>query len=193
MWAIVLAGGASRRMGRPKQDLPLGGRSLLESVVAAARAAAAEVVLVGDRDAAARLGVRGEDDRIAGAGPLSGLAGGLAACPPGVHALLACDLPFVDAAVLRALRDLAAGAQAVVPLIDGRRHPLCALYDRSCLAAARDCLDAGLRRMDDLLARVRVRAVGPEELPGADLGRAVLNVNTPEDYARALRLLEDRG
>lgn len=178
-------------MGSPKQDLRVEGRSLLERVVDAARGAAEEVVLVGDRPSAERCGLRAADDLLEGAGPLSGLAGGLAACPPGMHALLACDLPFVEARVLRRLAELAEGADAVVPEVDGRRHPLCALYDRRCLEPARACVASGRLRMDDLLARVRVRIARPGELLPANLARAVFNVNTPEDLLRARRILED--
>jgi len=189
MWGIVLAGGASRRMGRPKADLEFGGTSLLERVVERVRGAADEVVVVGAPRAAARLKLRSADDWIAGAGPLAGLAGGLAVAPAGLHALVACDLPFVDAEILRRLAAIGAGFEAVVPEVDGRRHPLCALYDRSCLAEARACLEAGERRMEDLLARVRVRAVAPREVQPARLERAVINVNTPEEYRRALLTL----
>jgi len=190
MWALVLAGGRSRRMGRPKQELELGGLTLLERVVAAAREVAEEVVVVGDPAAAARVGAHAAADLVAGQGPLSGLAGGLAVCPEGLHALLACDLPFVEPALLSRLEDLAGGADAVVPAVDGRRHPLCALYHSDCLETARSCLAAGRRRMEDLLERVNVRSVGPEEALPAPLTRAVLNVNTPEDYQRALEALE---
>ena len=189
MWVIVLAGGASRRMGRAKADLEFGGASLLERVVERVRAAAEEVVLVGDPLAAMRLKLTSADDWLAGAGPLAGLAGGLAVAPEGLHALVACDLPFVEADVLTRLAALGAGFDAVVPEVDGRRHPLCALYDRTCMAAAHSCLQDGARRMDDLLARLRVRAVAPHEVPPARLERAVINVNTPEEYQRALEML----
>ena len=190
MWALVLAGGVSRRMGRPKQDLPIGGATLLERVVRAARGAAQEIVVVGDAGAARRLGARWAEDLEPGAGPLSALAGGLAACPDGLHALLACDLPFLEASVLTRLEELAGSADAVVPVVDGRRHPLCALYRRECVEPARICVAAGHRRMDDLLDRLNVRTVGPDEALPAPLTRAVLNVNTPDDYRRALRALE---
>jgi molybdenum cofactor guanylyltransferase len=189
MWAIVLAGGASRRMGRPKADLEFGGASLLERVVGRVRAAADEVVVVGAPLAAARLKLRSAEDWVAGAGPLAGLAGGLAIAPAGLHALVACDLPFVEAEVLTRLADLGAGFDAVVPEVDGRRHPLCALYDRRCMAEARACVTDGERRMDDLLARLRVRTVAPREVQPARLDRAVINVNTPEEYQRALEML----
>ena len=193
MWALVLAGGASRRMGRPKGELAFAGGTLLTRVVAAARQVADQVILVGAGEAAARLGLRAVDDLERGAGPLSGLAGGLTVCPAGYHALLACDMPFLEPDLLRRMEQLAGGADAVVPRTEAGIHPLCALYRRECLDPARACLAEGQRRMEDLLRRVRVRTVGPDEVHPARLARAVMNVNTPEDYRLALQAWEDRG
>ncbi|MCZ6601261.1 MAG: molybdenum cofactor guanylyltransferase [Acidobacteria bacterium] len=190
MWALILAGGFSRRMGRSKQDLPFGAGTLLERTVAAAREFAEEVVLVGDDAAASRLGLRAAQDWQAGAGPLSGLAGGLAVCPEGPHALLACDLPFLTGDLLRRMESLAGQAHAVVPVVEGRRHPLCALYHTDCLQPAQACLSQDRRRMDDLLDRVELHEVTPEQVLPLDLVRAVMNVNTPEQYQQALEFLE---
>ena len=186
MWALVLAGGSSRRMGRSKQNLPFGAVTLLERVVAMARDFAEEVVLVGDDAAAARLGVLAAQDWQPGAGPLSGLAGGLAVCPEGQHALLACDLPFVDADLLRRMGEIGGSAEAVVPEVEGRKHPLCALYQRSCLEPARRCLSAGRRRLSDLLGEVKVCIITPEQVAPLNLGHMVTNVNTPAQYRQAL-------
>jgi molybdopterin-guanine dinucleotide biosynthesis protein A len=177
-------------MGRPKQDLPFGAGTLLECVIAAARSVADELVLVGDAAAAARLGLRSAGDLEPGAGPLSGLAGGLASCPEGLHALLACDLPFLDPHVLLRMAELGGAADAVVPWVGERQHPACALYRSTCLEPARASVAAGRRRMEDLLGQVRVRTVTPEELRPLDLARTVTNINTPEDYRRALEVLD---
>ena len=190
MWALVLAGGFSRRMGRSKQDLPFGAGTLLQRTVAVAREFAQEVVLVGDDAAASRLGLRAAQDWQEGVGPLSGLAGGLAVCPEGRHALLACDLPFLTGDLLRRMECLAGQAQAVVPVVEGRRHPLCALYHTDCLQPARACLSQDRRRMDDLLDGVEFHEVTPEQVLPLDLARAVMNVNTPEQYQQALQFLE---
>jgi molybdopterin-guanine dinucleotide biosynthesis protein A len=190
MWALVLAGGRSRRMGRPKGELALPGGTLLERVVVAARQVAEEVVLVGDGRAAATLGLRAAEDHQPDAGPLSALAGGLALCPEGLHLALACDMPLFDPRLPVLMEQAAGDAQVVVPELDGRRHPLCALYRKSCLEPARRCLARGERRMDDLLAQVSVRVVGPEDVGPVDLDRALTNVNTPEEYQQVLRALK---
>ncbi len=186
MWALLLAGGSSRRMGRSKQDLPFGAVSLLERVVAVAQGFAEEVVVIGDDAAAARLGLRAVQDWHPGAGPLSGLAGGLAACPDGQHALLACDMPFLTADLIRRMQSLGGTAGAVVPEVDGRKHPLCALYHKSCLEPARKCLSSGRRRMDALLDAVEVCMITPKMIAPHDLRHMMTNVNTPAEYRKAL-------
>ncbi len=173
---VVLAGGASRRMGQDKAALPgPGGRALLAIAVDALRAAGCAPLLVvsdraGRRDAAA-LGAREVVDRRPGEGPLAGLEAGLtalAATPGGGGwcLLLPCDVPRPDPLRLAALaattRALAPGdALALVPRAgspDGpRAQPLVAAYHVGCLPAVTALLDGGTRRLRDLLDRVRVR------------------------------------
>jgi molybdopterin-guanine dinucleotide biosynthesis protein A len=190
MWALILAGGSSRRMGRSKQELPFDGGTLLERAVSVARQVAEEVVLVGDTAAARRLELRSAEDWQAGEGPLSALAGGLSRCPEGRHLLLGCDLPFLSAAVVHRLDELGGGADAVVPVVDGRRHPLSALYSTRCVQPALHCLERGERKMDALLDVVKSCEVQPEQMAPLDLALAVTNINTPEQYQAALRRRE---
>ena len=192
MWAMVLAGGRSRRMGRPKQELPFGGKTLLERVVRLAEQAVERVILIGDPEAAERLGVGTAADLHQGEGPLSALVGGLQSCPEGLHALLACDLPFLEPALLGRLAELAGDADAVVPEVEGRLHPLCALYRSSCLEPARQRIAQGERRMQALLDGVKVRIVETPEVAPLSLARSVTNLNTPEEYRRALEALRRR-
>ena len=142
--------------------------------------------MLGDEAAATRLGLRSAADWEPGAGPLSALAGGLAVCPEGLHALLACDMPFLQADLLRRMAALGGQAQAVVPMVEGRKHPLCSLYQTSCLAPAERLLAQGERRMDALLDEVEVCIIKPEMIAPHNLGHMITNVNTPAEYQQAL-------
>ena len=107
-----------------------------------------------------------------------------------VAAIVACDLPFVTGELFMRLAGWRENFEAVVPVqADGRLQPLCALYRKgACLSRAEELIAAGERRPRVLLEGVRTRRIMPEEL--ADLSAAELfftNVNTPPDYARALR------
>ncbi len=193
-FAAVLAGGESRRFGAPKALALVGGARVIDRVVAAARGALGEAVLVASRaELFADLGLRVRPDAVPGAGALGGVHAALRwAAEEGRPGALcvACDLPFLPAGLLRAMVDGAAdgSADAVVPESTGRRgvEPLCAFYSVRCLAEAERMLESGELRLMGLLDRVR-----PARIPLAQVRRwgapevMFLNVNTPADHVRA--------
>lgn len=192
----ILAGGASRRFGRPKALAELGGRSLAERVRDALRAVLPDVVLVGTLPGLAEhLALPARTDREAGRGPLGGIETALAWAEeegrPGALCL-ACDLPFIAPALLEhLLRRAAGGAEAVVPESGGRRgvEPLCGFYSTAALPAIRAALEAGEQSVFRVLEALRT-----ERVPLAEVQRfgapdvLFLNLNTPADHARAERL-----
>lgn len=214
--AVVLAGGASRRLGRDKARVEIGGRALLARVLDAAAPSADELLVVtADREAHARAlrdaGWRIADDgrlrllsdRRPGRGPLAGLEAGLAGARHDLCLALACDLPFlppeVPARLLEALaswRGEAGGSgppRAVVPVAEGRRQSLCVAVERRAGAAAVACLDADEPSVAAWLDRLEVReitlrelAAGHEEPEAAR--RWMMDVDTPDALEEARRL-----
>jgi molybdopterin-guanine dinucleotide biosynthesis protein A len=187
---FILAGGASSRMGEDKSRLTLGGRTLVESAARTLRAVTPRVSVVSSRDGAESHGLPLVRDLRAGVGALGGLHASLASCSAVWAAVVACDLPFVTGELLARLASMCADdLDAVVPMQeDGRLQPLCALYRaRACLKQVEEMIRADELRPRLLLSRVRARRVAFEELCDLEGSRRFfLNVNTPEDYARAL-------
>jgi molybdopterin-guanine dinucleotide biosynthesis protein A len=174
-------------MGRDKALLPWGdGMALLDHALARLREVTPDVrILCGPEPRYADRGAPVVLDRDAEAGPLGGLLAGLGATDAPLVLLLAVDLPFVPSASLLRLVELAEGHDAVVPLGARGPEPLCAVYSRSCLHAVRAALARGDLRMTSFWSEVSVR-----QPTAADLGvseRIFTNVNSPEDYAAALR------
>ncbi len=188
---IVLAAGEARRYGQPKQLLRLGGRALVERALDAAQGAGlSPVVLVVGARAEAILACVGEREGLRVVrnpdwemGMSASLRAGLAALEQDVAAaiILLADQPGVDAALLQRLLAARAGGRArlVAPACQGRRgNPV--LFDRSLFPELLAVTgDQGGRTVvaahQDELARVEVA----EE--------ALLDVDRPEDYARAVR------
>ncbi len=175
MVAAVLAGGESRRMGEPKAGLGLGGRTLLELAVAAAREAGLRpVVLAKPGDPLPPVDAERWDEPAEPRHPLAGIVAALERAGPGGIVALACDTPFLPP---RLLADLAAReTTTLVRTADGRLHPLPGRYvDVAPLRAA-------------LAARAPLQAtlldLGAAILEEPDAG-ALLNVNRPEDLAAA--------
>ena len=178
-------------MGREKALLPLGPVTVIDRVMAAARSLTPNCMLVAND--AGRFGhLEGpvHPDLRPGSGPLGGLHTALTLAPSRVVVLLACDLPFVTAEFLRFMVDQLSDHQAVVPRSAGGLENLCAVYTRSCLPAVEQALDRGERRMIAFHPAVTRRILEPCEWRAFDpRGMLFANLNTPEDYQRALALV----
>jgi molybdopterin-guanine dinucleotide biosynthesis protein A len=95
-------------------------------------------------------------------------------------------MPFLDAPFLTYLMERGRDADAAVPRDEHGRHPLCASYARRIAGHLHGRITAGDLRVRDALVDLAVRELGPDELaPFNRDGRLLLNINTPDDYARA--------
>lgn len=174
-------------MGSDKASLPVDGATLLAYVVDRLRGSVDEVIVAGGADPAI-AGVSWVGDREPGAGPLSGMAGALGAARGDAAWVVACDLPEV----VPQLGDLLFGAltesdEAVVPRVEGRAQPACAVYRTRLVPRIDELLGRGERSLMGLINGIRVRFVDAAELQGVDPGlRSFRNLNTPEDFARWL-------
>lgn len=198
--AVVLCGGQSRRMGRPKAWLPFDGETLLERAVRRLGTVAAPVVVVaapGQEIPALPSSVIVVRDEVENRGPLQGIAAGLSALATEVSAAFvsSTDAPFLEPALVRRLAELRAGGHDIaVPRAGGHYHPLCAVYACAVQPEAAELLRAGRLRPFFLFERVRT-LVADEALLLADPAlaavdpelRSLRNINTPEDYEAALR------
>lgn len=193
--ALVLCGGRSTRMGRPKALLPFGDELLIERVirrVAPAVSAIAVVAAPGQALPPLPPEVIVARDPIEGEGPLCAIAAGLAALHRRVRFayVTATDAPLIAPAFVRRMRALCDG-EAAVPEVGGRLHPLAAVYATALHAAAQELFDAGERRATALCDRARV--VTAAEIAADPAVRAedpelatLRNLNTPDDYHAAL-------
>lgn len=186
----ILVGGRARRLGgRVKPALPVGTQTILERQLDALRGAGiSERFLVGRSGPLAVTGVRQFPDLVAAGGALAGLYSALLLATGPVVVVLAGDMPFVSAALLRRLADLEPGDDAIVPRTADGWHPLCAAYRRSVAARLKARLDRGRLRVSDALADLKVRQLTVDELDRLDGTRMLLmNVNTSDDYDQAER------
>jgi molybdopterin-guanine dinucleotide biosynthesis protein A len=186
MWsAAILAGGRARRLGGlDKSALIVDGVAVIDRQLAVLRGRARNIVLVGFRGPGpAPCPV--VDDLTPGAGPLGALVTALMSATTDRVFVLAGDMPFITAPFVEYLATLAHAARAVVPVSDGRWHPLCAMYARDAAAELSAALDAGERTVAAAVERLQPRLVTDDELAPFDRdGRLLANLNTPDDLAR---------
>ena len=187
----LLAGGSSRRMGRPKADIQLHGRSLAQRAGHTLAQFTLEVVQIGGEPIAG-LRRRHIHDARSDCGPAAGIEAALLDTEIAV-VVLAVDLPLVPPVLLlEALRRADAGAPICAPRWHGRWHPLCAAYTAEALAPLRARLDRGDRDLYGLLDERATAIEGRDLERFGDPGEMLLNINTAEDLAAAERCLADR-
>jgi molybdopterin-guanine dinucleotide biosynthesis protein A len=189
---IVLCGGQSKRMGRPKAWLPFGPEVLLQRVVRILSEVVCPIIVVAapDQDVPALpAGVAVVRDEERGRGPLQGLAAGLVTLRGQADAayLSGCDVPFLQANLVRRLIVLLGTHAICVPRVGEYHHPLAAVYRIEVAEVVQRLLAANRLRPVFLFDDVPTRVVLAEELLDVDPTlQSFRNLNTPEDYQTAL-------
>jgi molybdopterin-guanine dinucleotide biosynthesis protein A len=180
---ILLTGGHSRRMGVDKATLVLDGETLAQRAARRLAAVSDPVLEVGDGPS----GLPFLRESPPGSGPLAALAAAGVALRDRGHngpaLLLAVDLPAVDEAWLRWLRDRP-GEPTAVPRVDGYLQPVCARYGADALVAAESLAAGGLRALRDLFDVVEHDVIDEREWRTVAGDETFVDLDTPVDATR---------
>jgi molybdopterin-guanine dinucleotide biosynthesis protein A len=189
---VILCGGQSKRMGKPKAWLPFGGELMLPRVARLLGEAVSPLVVVAApaQDVPplpAEVAVVRDEEK--GRGPLQGLKAGLEAMRGQADAayLSSCDVPFLKPAFVRRLIELLGEQQICVPRVGEYHHPLAAVYRLEVMEAVERLLREDRLRPFFLFESVPTRVVTADELRDVDPEfQSLRNLNTPEEYEAAL-------
>ena len=188
----VLVGGKSRRFGSDKALLEVQGQPLVARIADRLRSISDDVMLVGNRlERFAGVGARLVPDEIAGLGVVGGLVTSLRQARHPYVFVVACDMPFLDPAVIRFLASLADGHDVVIPQVGGILQPMHAVYGQSALPAIERLVAAGDACPLNFLPEIRMRTVDEDELKPIDPQlRSFFNVNRRRDWEQMQGILE---
>ncbi|MCY3923503.1 MAG: molybdenum cofactor guanylyltransferase [Chloroflexota bacterium] len=191
---IILAGGFGRRLGRDKATTDAGGRPLLHWSALAAFEVTDDIV-VARRPDQQFLPLPGVDWREAvdhrhDRGPLAGLEAALPLVDHDLAVAVACDMPFLQPELLRAVAAACDAVQIAMPRIDGVAQPLLAAYRPSIVPHATHLLDDGDGRIRALLPLVEHRILEADQLrPHDPQLKSFTNVNHQQDLDTVEQLL----
>ena len=196
MTGVIQAGGKSTRMGgQPKALLELGGRRIIERVLDAIAPVVDDVLVVTNTpELYAFLGLPMVADVYPDHGSLGGIFSGLTAATGDAAFTVACDMPFLHRDVARLVVARAGEGDVVVPRVGQQMETMHAVYGKTCLGPIEARLTAGRLKIVGFFDSVRV-----VEIDEADVARhrapdvVFMNVNTPEELARARALAVELG
>ncbi len=177
--AVILAGGKSRRMGRDKATLVVGGKTLFEGTRAMFAGLFPQVLIAGDRPDLASGTVPCFPDIFPGSA-LGGIHNGLFHAKTPWIFIAPCDLPFPDARLVMALLNRRANADCVVIRTPEGLEPVFALYHQNCRPVMERMLTAGHLRITDFFPQVNTSYLDSRSLPD-NWQRALYNLNAPDD------------
>lgn len=183
----ILAGGRARRFGgRDKSRLVVQGRTIIERQVELLRSVVDDVFLVGhDAERFSDLGLPVHADRISGAGALGGILTALESTTADRVLVLACDMPFLVAGLLRALLSRAGQGDGAWIRTSRGPEPLVACYRQQAREQIREAITSGHLKAAELGQRLQLQELTEQDV--AEFGPVdvlLANLNTPEDYAK---------
>jgi len=190
---VIQAGGKSTRMGgEPKALMELGGKLIIERIVEVLGSVLSDLLIVTNTpELYAFLGIPMVPDVFPEHGSLGGIYTGLKAAKGEAAFTVACDMPFLKPEVVRLVVSRAGEADVVIPKVGEQYETLHALYAKACLPHMEAVLQARRFRVVGFFPKVKVL-----EIPEAEVARLAdphicfMNVNTPDELARARSILE---
>ena len=191
---IILAGGKGLRLGYDKVLEIIGNRSLLQKAVSCVNPLCSDIIIVTAQERTFPQFIdypelRKVTDTFPGKGPLGGIYTGLVTSDSLYNLVVACDMPFLNQALLRYMIQLATNFDLVVPRVGNLVEPLHAVYSKSCLAPIKDMIKQDELSVTKLLSLVRVRYVEAEEIDKFDPNHlSFFNINTKADLEMARKL-----
>ena len=184
---ILLAGGKSKRMGQPKHLLLTSQGTLIKHLDLRLRHLFSETLVVGHDLASMQL--RTVSDLYLAQSPLVGIYSGLLASQTDVNFVLACDMPFVNSALVSHLISYAGDVDVVVPVVNGYYEPLCAVYCKRSIPVIKELLDRNVLKVTEIYSQLLVREVPEQRLRAFDPKlSSFINLNTPRELALLNRI-----
>lgn len=178
--AIILAGGESCRMGIDKSMMSINGRSMIETVCKQLSGSFEQIIIsTRDADKFAHLGFEVVTDKIAGQGPLMGIASSLEASSNELNFAVACDIPEIKLYYVNQMLTEAIKSRADIVTLKTRKdkyEPLFTVYRKSALEVINKTLSSGNRKITDLFNLCKVGYIEPDDTDW------LLNLNTFTEY-----------
>nr|WP_240795574.1 molybdenum cofactor guanylyltransferase [Aquibacillus halophilus] len=182
---IIIAGGQSRRFGSPKAFAKLEGKPLYSYSISILNKYCSSIVLVTNSSLEQsfkqeNLAVQVIQDikKYQGQGPLAGIFSAMTKVTDEWYMVLPIDVPFMQEWVIEELiYQLDDSYEAIVPVVNGKKQPLVALYHQSLRNRIEENLQQGKRSLDQLLTNAKVKY-----LTNIEDENPFININHREDF-----------
>lgn len=181
---IILAGGKAGRMGGiDKALITVKGKTIIERTVETLRDVVDDIIVVSGNDYNFKgINVTMVRDIEKDKGPIMGIYSGLIASKTEWNFICGCDMPYLNSSIILTLIENIRESEAVVPVADGRKEPLCALYSKRLIEKLQGAIGENILKVSDFLSKVNVEYVSDDLIRKTDLEyNPFFNINYATD------------
>lgn len=188
--ALILCGGKSTRMGRPKAFLPYRGTLMINHIINLIRQLFTEVILVtNEPELFDGFAIDIVKDILPHRGPLGGILSGLLIANNDHSFVTACDMPFISREVIEGMVKEHEGNDVLVLKHDQGIEPLIGIYSKKCIKALEESLFVGQTNLNNFVSTLNAEIFFYPVSPTANGTKSLppyFNIDTPQDYAAAI-------
>jgi molybdopterin-guanine dinucleotide biosynthesis protein A len=193
MTSIILAGGRSSRLGRNKSLQIVAGKTLIQWAIDRLAILSTEIIVATARGEeipySSNASLKTVADIHPGKGPLAGIYSGLIASSSPRAIVVSCDTPFLSVGLLEYMTQTCPGFDIVVPRIQEKIEPLCAVYSKNCVDPIQELLEKNELKIIELYPMVTASYIEEAEIDRFDPEHlSFFNINSQSDLDRARRL-----
>ncbi|RLC65452.1 MAG: molybdenum cofactor guanylyltransferase [Chloroflexi bacterium] len=197
MTSIILAGGKSSRLGRDKALQAIGDKSLLQWVIDRLIILSSEIIVVTAHGKAipcsSATRIKTVADIYPSKSPLVGIYSGLMASASPRAIVVGCDMPFLSVGLLKYMAQICSNFDIVIPQIEDKLEPLCAVYSKNCVAPIRWLLEQNELKISRLFTLVKAKYVEKDEINRFDPEHlSFFNINSKTDLGKAKKLVAEK-
>lgn len=186
---IVICGGKSCRFGNDKGMCMLGNKPMIHYSIDSLKPVCSEIIISSNDPKYNDLGYKTVVDTFEGIGPIGGIISALEISATEDNIIISCDMPFLNHELFKYIIDNKNNALAASPLFNGFIEPLCSYFNKNSLIGIKQFISSDNYKMIDILESINYKKIIIDDsLPfyHADLFH---NINTPEQYEKALKIL----
>jgi molybdopterin-guanine dinucleotide biosynthesis protein A len=193
---VIQAGGKSSRMGEDKALMPIiGETSLIEFILDQIKDLGDERLIISNYVIKKYefLGLPVYPDVFPNVGPLGGIYSAIYHSRYHYCLILACDMPFINLPLIDFMVAKAVDFDMVIPRWESEDYvePFRAIYSKACLNPIREAIASGEKRVVSFFREVEIRFIDAAEISRFDPeGLTFFNVNTPEDFLEAQKIIK---
>jgi len=193
MTVIILAGGRSSRMGTDKAFIKIGNQPLIKRQIELLRKVFKQIIVVTNSLPKYRgyKGIKIISDIIPHRGPLGGIYSGMVASSSTYNFVVACDMPFINQALIRYIMRNKNSYDIIIPKIDRKYHPLFGIYSKNCLPIIEKRIKQQRFKVSSIFSKVKTNFISKHEIRQFEPNLlSLMNINIPGDLIRVKNMEE---